>query len=248
MRLAVLDFGSLELALTALIPGEGGGRWLTIGVPGYLIQTDDGMTILVDSGLPHEYHADPVAAARADGYDGWLRAVSANAENMPAGQLAKLGLRAVDVTHMVVTHTHFDHAGGLADFPDATLVVQRAERERPPLYKGFAWPEGARYQVVEGDVELAPGVRLLHTPGHTPGHCSLLLELPRTGPVLLAIDALYLPAVLERDNFKASWNEEQARASGRRVAALAEERSAWLVYGHDPEQWATLRKAPAWYE
>jgi N-acyl homoserine lactone hydrolase len=248
MRLAVLDFGSLELAFNALLPGEGAGRWLTIGVPGYLIQTDDGKTILVDSGLPHDYLADPVAAARADGYDGWLRACAATAENMPAGQLAKLGLAVADVTHMVVTHTHFDHAGGLADFPAATLVVQRAEREQPPAYKGFAWPEAARYQVVDGDVDLAPGVRLLHTPGHTPGHSSLLLSLPQAGPVLLAIDALYLPAVLERDNFKASWNEAQARASGHRVAALAEAEGAWLLYGHDPAQWATLRKAPAWYD
>ncbi len=248
MRLTVLDYGELELALDVLVPGDGGGRRATIAVPGYLIETDDGHAILVDTGLPGAYHDDPVAAIRADGFGGWLWRARASADNLPAAQLAGLGLSPANVTHLVVTHTHFDHAGGLADFPDATLVVHRAEKERPPAYPRFAWPPNARYQIVDGDADLAPGVRLLHTPGHTPGHCSLLVTLPNTGPVILAIDALYLPTVLERDNFNASWNEDLARASGHRLARLAQDLGAWLIYGHDPDQWAALRKAPAFYD
>ena len=248
MRLAVLDYGTLELALDALLPGDGGGRFITIGVPGYLIQSDDGRTFLVDSGLPRAHLDDPAAAIREDGTGDWLRSVRASEENSPAGQLARLGLTPTDVTHLVVTHTHFDHAGGLGDFPDATLVVQRAEWERRPAYRRFSWPEGARYQVVDGDVDLAPGLRLLHTPGHTPGHSSLLVSLPRTGPVVLAIDALYLPAVLERDNFAAAWSKTKARASGHRLADLARQTGAWLIYGHDPDQCTTLRKAPQFYD
>ena len=247
MRLAVLDYGSLDLALDALLLGDGEGRAITVGVPGYLIQTDDGRTILVDTGLPHAYLQDPVAATRADGYGGWLWRVEAGPDNRPAAQLAKLGLSPADVTHVVVTHTHFDHAGGMADFPEATLIIQRAERDLPrPVYQGFSWPEGVRYQVVDGDVDLGPGVRLLSTPGHTPGHSSLLVSLPRTGPALLAIDAIYLPASLEQDNFKASWDEDLA--SGHCLSRLARETGAWLVYGHDPEQWAEMRKAPEFYD
>ena len=248
MRLTVLDFGELDLALDVLLPGEGGGHRATVAVPGYLIETDDGQTILIDSGLPHPYHDDPVAAVRADGFGGWLWRVRTAPANSPIAQLARLGLSPADVTHLVVTHTHFDHAGGLADFPEAALVVQRAERERPPAYRRFAWPEAARELIVDGDADLAPGVRLLHTPGHTPGHTSLLVTLPNTGPVILAIDALYLPTVLERDNFKASWNEDLARASGHRLARLADDLGARLIYGHDPDQWAALRKAPAAYD
>ena len=248
MRLTVLDCGELELALDVLVPGDGGGRPITIGVPGYLIQTDDGQTILVDTGLPRAYHQDSVAAIRADGFGGWLWRVRAGAANLPAAQLATLGLSPTAVTHLVVTHTHFDHAGGLAEFPGAILVVQRAERDRPPAYRRFAWLEGMQERIVDGDADLAPGVRLLHTPGHTPGHCSLLVTLPNTGPVILAIDALYLPTVLERDNFKASWNEDLARTSGHRLASLADDLGAWLIYGHDPGQWATLRKAPDSYD
>ena len=249
MRLAVLDYGSIDLALDALVPGNGGGRSISIGVPGYLIEADDGRTVLVDTGLPRAYLDNPVEAIKADGYGGWLWRVRSDPDQRPAAQLAKLGLAPADVTHLVVTHTHFDHAGGMGDFPHATLVVQRAERALPePVYRRFRWPDGVAGQVVDGDADLAPGVRFLHTPGHTPGHGSLLVSLPKSGPVLLAIDALYLPAVLELDNFKASWNEDLARASGRRLVELARETGAWLIYGHDPSQWATLRKAPAFYD
>ena len=249
MRLFVLDYGSLELALDVLLPGGGAGEWLTVGVPGYLIRTDDGLNVLVDTGLPATYYDDPLEAVRRDGFGDWLRKVEVSAENRPSAQLAKLGLEPDDVTHQVVTHTHFDHAGGIGDFPGATLVVQRAERERPrPMYDRLPWPDAVASHVIDGDADLCPGIRLLHTPGHTPGHTSVLVSLPQTGPMLLAIDALYLPAVLERDNFKASWSEGKARASGHRVARFAREEGAWLIYGHDPAQWTTLRKAPAFYE
>ena len=249
MRLTVLDYGSLTLALDMLTPGDGAGRSVTIGVPGYLIETDDGRSILVDTGLPHAYHADPLGARRADAYEGWIHRVDTSPEQTPAGQLALLGRARGDITDQVVTHTHFDHAGGMADFPDATMVIQRAERILPtPVYPGFTWPEQRRSEVIDGDHDLAPGVRLLMTPGHTPGHMSVLVTLPKTGPVILAIDALYLPAVLDHDNFRASWNEADARASGRRLARLANELGAWLIYGHDPDQWRSLRKTPEAYE
>lgn len=249
MRLTVLDYGSLALTLDTLVPGDGDGRWVEVGIPGYLIQTDDGRAYLVDTGLPNAYYVDPVAAARDDGYGRWLRRATATALNRPTAQLAALGLTPTAITHLVVTHTHFDHAGGMADFPGATFVVQHDERILPrPVYPRFSWPAGVVEQVVAGDSDLAPGIRFLHTPGHTPGHGSVLIELPQTGPLILAIDALYLPMVLERDNFAASWHEDLARASGHRLARLAAETGAWLIYGHDPEQWASLRKAPDYYE
>jgi N-acyl homoserine lactone hydrolase len=248
MRLYVLDYGSIELQVDALLPGEGEGKWMTVGVPGYLIRADDGKVILVDTGIPRTYVDDPVGTAERDGMARWMR-TSPGEENLPAGQLAKIGMRPEDVTHVVVTHTHFDHAGGLGDFPEAVHVIQRAERElATPVYPGFTWPEDVQWQIVDGDAALAEGVELLATPGHSPGHMSVMVELPKTGKVLLAIDAIYLPASLERDNFQASWDEEMAKASGHKVARIAEEEGAWLMFGHDPAQWATVRKAPEFYE
>jgi N-acyl homoserine lactone hydrolase len=236
VRLYVFDYGSIDLTIDALVPGEGQGKWMTVGVPGYLIQTDDGKTILIDSGMPQAYVDDPINAAIEDGYDSWFKS-SPREEHLPAGRLAKIGLTPDDVTHLVVTHTHIDHAGGLGAFPNAIHVIQKAERDlETPVYRRFSWPEGVEWQVVEGDAQLAQGVRLLFTPGHTPGHMSALVDLPKTGKILIAIDAIYLPLSLEKDNFKASWNADLARESGHRTAWIAGEEGAMLMFGHDPQQ------------
>lgn len=96
-----------------------------------------------------------------------------------------------------------------------------------------------------------PGVTLLETGGHAPGHQSVLVRLPQTGPVLLAIDAVMLQRLFTPD--RAAWpvddNEEQLRASTRKLLDLFErEQVALVVFGHDGEQWQTLKKAPAYYE
>src|SRR5262249_20601622 len=107
-----------------------------------------------------------------------------------------------------------------------------------------------RYRLIDGDVELLPGLTLLETSGHTTGHQSVLLRLPQTGPVLLAIDAvarqrLFTPA---RSAWPVDENEEQVRASTRKLLELVErERVQLVVFGHDGEQWRTLKKAPAFY-
>jgi len=247
MKLYVLDYGSIELMIDALVPGEGNGKWMTVGIPGYLIQTDDGKTILIDSGMPQAYVDDPVNAAIEDGYNLWLKS-SPSEENLPAGQLAKIGLTPDAVTHLVITHTHIDHAGGLGSFPNAVHVIQKAERDlATPVYRRFSWPDNVEWHVIEGDADLAQGVKLLFTPGHTPGHMSALVELPETGKILIAIDAIYLPLSLEKDNFKASWNAEIARDSGHRAARIAAKDGAMLMFGHDPQQWSVLKKAPEFY-
>jgi N-acyl homoserine lactone hydrolase len=153
---------------------------------------------------------------------------------------------------MVVTHTHIDHVGGLGAFPAAESVVGRAERALPaPLYWGdrrpIPWPD-AVYRTVDGDAELLPGVTLLATPGHTPGHLSLLVRLPRSGPILLTADAISRPDELAEAAFADAWDPALARASARRLISLAESEGAQIIYGHDPAQWGQLRKAPEWYE
>ncbi len=99
---------------------------------------------------------------------------------------------------LVCTHFDVDHAGNHAAFPNAELVVQKKHYEHalPSQNPRFAltraqWTyPGARSRFVEGDVELVPGLELIATDGHCLGHQSVLIRLPKSGPLLLAIDAV----------------------------------------------------------
>jgi N-acyl homoserine lactone hydrolase len=237
--LALLDYGTFEVA-------EDGRR---IPIQGYVVVSGEHV-VLVDTGFPDAYYTDPDAAGRRDGLDVFGRLVSIGPQNRPQAQLALLGLADTDVTHVVITHGDIDHVGGMHRFPDAAIVISRREREAgPPRYYGDArppdWPADPR--LVEGDEELVPGVALLSTTGHSPGHLSLLVRLRETGAVVLACDAISRPAELEQRFNGGAWDEREARRSAERLVALVERERASLVYGHDPEARTALRWAPAVY-
>jgi N-acyl homoserine lactone hydrolase len=143
-------------------------------------------------------------------------------------------------------------------FHKAELIVQRTHyelaRSGHPRYTAARahWDHPAlQYRLIDGDTELMPGLSLIETSGHAPGHQSVLLRLPQTGKVLLAIDAVVLQRLFTPD--RRAWpnddNEEQLHASTRRLLDLVErEHVALVIFGHDGEQWQTLKKATAYYE
>ena len=99
--------------------------------------------------------------------------------------------------------------------------------------------------------ELVPGVRLIETSGHAPGHQSVLVQLPRSGPVLLAIDAVVMKRLFTTD--RKAWpiddNEEELRASTQKLLDVVQlEKVPLTVFGHDGAQWKTLTKAPHYYD
>ncbi len=239
-RLYVLDYGLFQVHENARI----------IGIQGFLIQTNDGQQILVDTGFPAAYADDAEAASKRDGLGSFGRVLHLDPENLPAGQLARVGVQADAITLVVLTHTDVDHVGGLADFAGAPIVIGQAERalERPRYFEDrtpMTWPDLA-YRLVDTDTQLCPGLRVLSTPGHSPGHLSLLLHLPETGAVLIAGDAISRPTEVE-EGFRTAWDPPRARASAERLLAMAERQRALIIYGHDPAQWPGLRKAPAFY-
>ena len=241
LQLGIVDYGRFEV---------NEGRRL-VPITGYVIVSGE-RVVLVDTGFPARYVDDPSGVGREEGVDVFGHIVSITRENLPAAQLALAGLEPSDVTDVVISHGDIDHVGGVADFPDATLVVGRAELELgPPRYFGslrpLAWPAPRRYHVVDGDEELLHGVEILATPGHSPGHLSVLVRLPGTGAVLLAGDAISRPAELESGENGGAWSRERARASAARLLHLARQENALLVYGHDWEQWSGLLKVPRFY-
>ena len=109
-----------------------------------------------------------------------------------------------------------------------------------------------RYRLVEGDTELLPGIELIEWSGHAPGHQSVLVRLPQTGPVLLAIDAIPHSSMTNADSrwvMPIDMDEQSTRHSTRKLTELAaREGVALTIYGHDAEQWATLKQAPEFYD
>ena len=228
---------------TSTVPGA--GRTLEMVSGCYLVQTSDGKNILIDSGLPADYTPPPGTPP-------------AEEEKHVIEHLADLGLRPDDIDLLICTHFDVDHAGYHDVFIKAELIVQREHYEL--ACSGHARYAAARahwdhpalqYRLIEGDTELLPGLSLIETSGHAPGHQSVLVRLPQTGKVLLAIDAVVLQRLFTPDRW--AWpiddNEEQLRASTRKLLDLVErEHVALVIFGHDGEQWQTLKKAPAYYE
>jgi N-acyl homoserine lactone hydrolase len=105
---------------------------------------------------------------------------------------------------------------------------------------------------VDVDVELVPGVELIETSGHVPGHQVVLVRLPHTGPVLLAIDAAAMEAELDPgtrlENNGADLDPTGARESAQKLFELVKrERVTLTVFGHDENLWPALKKAPEFY-
>jgi N-acyl homoserine lactone hydrolase len=211
----------------------------------YLVQMEDGKNILIDTGLAADFTPPP---------DMPPIAFRPNVVE----QLALLGLQPDDIDVVVSTHFDVDHVGYIDAFPNAKHIVQREQYEQArgghPRFVGnrHHWDHPAlQYQLVDGDTELLPGLSLIATSGHAPGHQSVLLHLPQTGPVLLAVDAVAQQQLFTPD--RTAWplddNEQQLLASTQKLLDLvASENVALVVFGHDGEQWKALKKAPDWYE
>jgi N-acyl homoserine lactone hydrolase len=208
----------------------------------YLVQTADGQNILIDSGLPEMM---PEGETEFE-----------NGQDVIA-QLARLGLTPDDIDTVISTHYDIDHAGRHAAFTKAHYVVQREHHLDAASNPRFAanrpqWDQAMeRIRLVDGDTELLAGLELIETSGHVPGHQSVLVRLPNTGAILLPIDAVPFSEGFTRDAPEDASNPDAAaiHASTIKLLDLVErEHIGLVIFGHDKEQWETLKKAPEFYE
>jgi N-acyl homoserine lactone hydrolase len=270
MRLALLAIAASAAALGSLPASAAGvdklyvlycgeavgadqARWspgVNVGVPlavsdnCYLIHHEQGW-FLWDTGLADAIAATPDGVTAANG------AMRVKRTKTLAAELDAVGVKPSDIKAMAISHTHPDHIGNVELFPQVMLYVQKAEYEWPGEGGAPRFNPNHPVTLLEGDRDVFGdgSVMIISTPGHTPGHQSLLVKLPKTGAVLLSGDAVH---------FKDNWdnrrvpamnaNKEQTIASMQRMADILAKEHAQLWINHDKPQSDAQKKAPVYYE
>lgn len=249
-RMWVLALGECDGARKTVAPGVADQSRVRLPVSAYLVRLADGSLLLVDTGMHRGHVADPDLAWRGHSSMGQLRAVMSASDTLTC-RLNELGYTPGDISYVVNTHLHFDHAGNNDLFGGARFFVQRAHWEFARgnrNYPGFCWdlPQ-LRYDLLDGPAQVVPGVQVLPTPGHTPGHQSVVVTLAEAGTVILAGDAVHSGSSFEQDNWAAHHDPIAARRSAHTLRALARSKDAVLIYGHDRQAPQPVRIAPDSY-
>jgi glyoxylase-like metal-dependent hydrolase (beta-lactamase superfamily II) len=260
VRLYVFDGGVLESdpARYQLRKEDVGVTQLSIGA--YLIAHPKGV-LMWDAGAVPDEDWTPVGKPvpqRIMLPDSQERRVTIG--NSLRAQLTASGYAASDVTHLALSHYHWDHTANANAFAGATWLVRRAEREamfadtltglgRPATYASL---KNSRTVIVEDDEHDVFGdgtVILKAAPGHTPGHQVLYVRLARTGGVVLSGDLYHYPQERTLGRLPVfEFNADQTRAARQSVEAFLEKTRAQLWIQHDFQADAKLKKAPAFYE
>jgi glyoxylase-like metal-dependent hydrolase (beta-lactamase superfamily II) len=249
VKLYAFTCGTLTGAVGNLMAGGEGD--ITIPVPAYLIEHDKGRA-LFDTGLHPSLQRDPVARLGR-------RLAEMFRVGFAPGEEVSARLESIDrdpgkIDLLIASHLHFDHVGGNALIPNATLLVQRREWEAghdPDLARqvGFDAQDfdlGHRTSLVDGehDVFGDGSVVCLPTHGHTPGHQSLRVRLD-SGEVVLAGDACYFCETLRARRLPPRRFDRAAMLASLDKLEALERGGARLFFGHDPEFWKTVPQAPA---
>ncbi|MCM4084299.1 N-acyl homoserine lactonase family protein [Paractinoplanes hotanensis] len=244
----VIPLGVCGCRTDLAAPGAGGR--VDLPVLAYLLRLDDGRNVMVDTGMSRLHVNDPLVTWRGTALADVLTPSMAPDDDLEH-QLRLLDLGPDDIDFVVNTHLHFDHAGNNDLFTRATFLVQRehyAAALGNPAFPNRYWNlPGLRFELLDGDGPIFPGVEVVATPGHAPGHQSVVVRLPESGTFIICGDALHSQAGIDQGSWTAQADPVAARASGRRLVELAEAESAILLFAHDTQQAAGLVRSPHGY-
>jgi len=252
-RLYVLYCGELHIPdVSPWTPGAHAGEPAVFSDNCYLIRHAKGW-MLWDSGLTDSLIDKP------EGVQG-ARGMRMMRSQTLLAQLEQIGVTPAQIGTVAFSHTHPDHVGNANLFAGATLYIQQAE------YDAAFGPEPAKYGFapavyeklrdtpavkLNGDYDVFGdgSVTILSTPGHTPGHQSLLVRLPKTGAVVLSGDVAHLEENFDLRRAPAfNFNAEQSRQSMDKVARIVKAEHAQLWINHDAKENAAIAHAPQFYE
>lgn len=215
----------------------------------YLIRHSNSL-FLWDSGMSDAIAAKPNGVSAAGGL------LTLWVHRTLASQLEELGLAPTDITHLAFSHFHPDHVGNANLFTRATLYIQEAEYDAAfgldPAHYSFNPALYAKLRAnptvqLTGDHDVFGdgSVVILSTPGHTPGHQSLLVRLPKRGAVVLSGDMVHFRENWDNRIVPArNFDKNGSLASMQRIAELLETEHAELWINHDKAQSDSIPKSP----
>jgi N-acyl homoserine lactone hydrolase len=257
-KLFRLDCGhSLANDESVWTPGENVGRSIEFSSTCWLIKHENEW-LLWDTGVPESAQSDP------KGWSTIPKLIVYHLDKTLTDQLAEIGLKPGDVTRVAISHTHGDHIGNMGLFSSSAILMQRAE------YSWINSPNGPNdnvnqlmalarellgtpknLQLIDGitDVFGDGSVTLFPTPGHTPGHQSLLVHLKNSGFVILSGDVVHSEENFKKETVPSlNTNKEESIASMEKIKQMIVTYRAMLFINHDKNQEDKLKLLPAFYD
>ncbi|CAF1414963.1 unnamed protein product [Adineta ricciae] len=257
-RLYVLLCGFEIIPKTISTKNLGGNIIMSEPISAYLLDTTAGW-ILIDSGIDETRIDDPDLAKTYFLDRGWKPLPVVLPMHRLTYQLSLIGVEPQMIKSIILTHTHADHTGNLKHFPNAKIYIQRQEYAyafQSQETIGSAWfrddydnrPETDWY-LVDGDMNILPGLDLISTRGHTPGHQSVCVRLPSGMIAILTGDAGDLLENYEKEILPGETVDDQAALESiRRLNQLASLPNSHLFIGHDPILIQKLKIVPDYYD
>lgn len=245
VRLHVLSAGSMTSSLAGFLEGERGD--ITYPVPIYVIEHQQGL-VVVDAGLHPEL---------AQSTDRLRKLAPMFTPHLPSDgsgtagpTLTAAGFDPSQVEHVILTHLHFDHTGGLLEIPNARVIVQATEwaelKDERQVTQGSYNPDdvdlGHQRLELDGDHDLFGdgSVMCLLTDGHTVGHQSIRVQT-QTGPYVICGDCCYLRRTLTDEHLPSYSKDRNRQLISIRRLASEKRAGSTLIFGHDPEQFQAIK-------
>lgn len=250
IKLYAIDCGRIDVSNFAVFSdtGDYDNKSSQLADPCFLIVHPKG-TLLWDTGLPDSLINKPETV------DVYHLTKSVSLQD----SLKKIDLKPSDITYVSVSHSHFDHMGNLNQFTQSTWILQKAELKYAQTHPNpfvidatqlSSW-KTAHKIMISGDYDVFGDgtVKILNTPGHTPGHQSLGLKLPQAGVIILSGDQFHQRASIEPLRVPVfNTNRADTMASADRIKRLLINTKGRLVVQHDAHDFEELPKFPEYLD